>query len=52
MHADGKVITPLFRARPGDKIINKATGEIRDPCAETDASVHIEGTGKAAWGSP
>lgn len=50
MHADGKVITPLFRARPGDKIINKTTGEIRYPRAEPDASVHIEGTGEAAWG--
>lgn len=50
MHADGKVITPLFKAKPGDKIINKTTGEIRYPRAEADASLHIEGTGEAAWG--
>ena len=28
VYADGKVITPLFKARPGTRILNKATGEI------------------------
>jgi hypothetical protein len=50
VHADGKVITPLFRARPGDRIVNKHTGEIRYPRAETDAALHVEGTGEVAWG--
>src|SRR5688500_3556101 len=40
VQADGKVITPLFRARPGDKIVNKQTGEIRYPRAEADAALH------------
>lgn len=50
VHADGKVITPLFRAQPGDKIINKHTGEIRHPRSEADAALHVEGTGEAVWG--
>ena len=29
LHADGKVITPLFRARPGDTRVDPTTGEIR-----------------------
>jgi len=50
LYADGKVITPLFTAKPGDKLINKTTGEITYPRSEPDASLHIEGTGEAAWG--
>jgi hypothetical protein len=50
VHADGKVITPLFRAQPGDKIVNKHTGEIRYPRADADAALHMEGTGEAVWG--
>jgi hypothetical protein len=50
IHADGKVITPLFRARPGDKIINKHTGEIRYPRTDADAALHVEGTGEMVWG--
>lgn len=50
MHADGKVITPLFRAHPGDKIVNKVTGEIRYPRTDADAALHVEGTGEAVWG--
>ncbi len=50
LYADGKVITPLFKAKPGDKVVDKRTGEIHYPRAETDASLHVEGTGEAAWG--
>jgi hypothetical protein len=50
IHADGKVITPLFRARPGDKIVNKHTGEIRYPRTDADAALHVEGTGEMVWG--
>lgn len=50
LYADGKVITPLFKAKPGDKLINKHTGEVRYPRSDPDASLHIEGTGDAAWG--
>ena len=28
LYADGKVVTPLFRAKPGDKRIDKTTGEV------------------------
>jgi hypothetical protein len=28
LYADGKVVTPLFRAKPGDKRIDKRTGEV------------------------
>lgn len=51
IYADGKVITPLFRAQPGDTLIDRRTGEIRRPRAELDASLHIEGTGESAWGT-
>jgi hypothetical protein len=51
MHADGKVITPLFKAQPGERRVNKRTGEIHYPRFEPDASLHIEGTGEAAWGN-
>ncbi len=50
VHADGKVITPLFKGRPGEQIINKKTGEIRYPRSDTDAALHVEGTGEASWG--
>jgi hypothetical protein len=26
LYADGKVVTPLFRAKPGDKRIDRTTG--------------------------
>jgi len=45
------VITPLFRARPGDKKIDKATGEVHYPRAEHDAALHVEGTGEMVWGT-
>jgi len=50
MYADGKVVTPLFKAQPGTKIVNKTTGEVRYPRAEHDAALHWEGTGETAWG--
>ncbi|MGZ4671481.1 MAG: hypothetical protein ACXV8K_02350 [Ilumatobacteraceae bacterium] len=51
LYADGKVITPLFKAKPGDTKINRQTGEIRQLPFEADASLHIEGTGESAWGT-
>jgi len=49
---DGKVITPLYLAKPNTAIINKETGEIlgykkADPTAE----LHIEGGGNPAYGN-
>ena len=46
LYADGKVLAPLFRARPGDTRLNKTTGELRLLRAEPDAGLHFEGTGE------
>ncbi|MCW2748891.1 MAG: hypothetical protein JWR83_1, partial [Aeromicrobium sp.] len=51
IHADGKVVTPLFRAHPGDTKLDKETGELRLVRAEPDAALHFEGTGETAWGT-
>jgi hypothetical protein len=51
LHADGKVLTPLFRAKPGDVRVDCATGEILPARAEPDGGLHFEGTGDAAWGT-
>jgi len=50
LHADGKVVTPLYRAKPGDTHLDTATGELRPLRHEPDARPHIEGDGEAAWG--
>lgn len=50
VYADGKVVTPLFRAHPGDRVVDRTTGEIRPARAEHDAGLHFEGTGATAWG--
>ncbi|MGI8775028.1 MAG: hypothetical protein ACR2KQ_08460 [Actinomycetota bacterium] len=47
LYADGKVITPLFRAQPGDTRVDKATGEIKPRRHEPDAALHFEGNGEA-----
>jgi hypothetical protein len=51
LYADGKVVTPLFRAKPGDKQVDKTTGEIHYPRVESDAGFHVEGTGEMVWGT-
>jgi hypothetical protein len=51
LYGDGKVITPLYRAKPGDVRLDRATGELRPLRAEVDADLHVEGTGEAAWGT-
>ena len=51
LYADGKVLTPLFRAHPGDTKLDKTTGELRPLRAEPDAGLHFEGTGETAWGT-
>ena len=51
LYADGKVITPLFRAHPGDRKLDKTTGELRPVRAEPDGGLHFEGTGETAWGT-
>ncbi|MDP9222263.1 MAG: hypothetical protein M3P18_00115 [Actinomycetota bacterium] len=51
LHADGKVLAPLFKAKPGDVRLDRETGEIRPVRAEADAALHFEGDGGAAWGT-
>jgi hypothetical protein len=46
-----KVVTPLFRAKPGDSRVDKQTGEIASLRHEPDAALHFEGDGEAAWGT-
>lgn len=51
IYGDGKVITPLYRAKPGDQSVDKRTGEIKPKRFEPDAALHFEGTGETAWGT-
>lgn len=50
LYADGKVITPLFRAKPDETKLDKATGELRTPRHEPDGHLHFQGDGEAAFG--
>jgi hypothetical protein len=51
LYADGKVLTPLYRAHPGDTRLDKTTGELKPLRAEPDGALHFEGTGETAWGT-
>ena len=51
VHADGKVVTPLFKAKPDDRRVDRQTGEILPTRFEPDAALHFEGDGNAAWGT-
>ncbi len=51
LYADGKVVAPLYRARPGDTRVDRSTGEVRAVRHEPDARLHFEGDGEAAWGT-
>ena len=51
LHADGKVIAPLFKAKPGDQRLDRSTGELLPTRYEADAAIHFEGDGNAAWGT-
>jgi hypothetical protein len=50
LYADGKVITPLFRAGPDDRKLDKTTGELRVPRHEPDGHLHFQGDGETAFG--
>ena len=50
LYADGKVITPLFKAKPEDRKLNKETGELRIPRHEPDGHPHFQGDGEMAFG--
>ena len=51
LHADGKVVTPLYRAHPGDTRVDKQTGEILAKRYEPDGALHFQGDGETAWGT-
>lgn len=51
LYADGKVVTPLFKARVGETKVDKATGEVKTLRYEPDAGLHFEGTGETAFGT-
>ena len=51
LHADGKVITPLFRARPVETRVDPTTGEIVARRADPDGGLHVEGDSQTAWGT-
>lgn len=51
LYADGKVITPLFKGKPGETRVDKATGEIKRVRHEPDADLHFEGDGELAYGT-
>lgn len=50
VYADGKVVTPLYKAKPGMNRVDKETGEIKPVRYEADADLHMEGTGEMAYG--
>jgi hypothetical protein len=51
LHADGKVVTPLYKGRLGEEWVDKKTGEIKQVRYEPDADLHFEGTGETAYGT-
>jgi hypothetical protein len=51
LHSDGKVVTPLYRAKPSETRVDRHTGEIHILRADADAGLHFEGDGEAAWGT-
>jgi hypothetical protein len=51
LYADGKVIAPLYRAKPDEEVVDPNTGELRARRHERDADLHFEGDGEAAWGT-
>jgi hypothetical protein len=51
LYADGKVVTPLWKAKPGDTRVDKTTGELRPLRYEADAALHVTGSGEPAWGT-
>jgi hypothetical protein len=51
IQADGKVITPLYKAKPGDTRVDRVTGEVLPVRYDPDASSHVQGDGNMVWGS-
>lgn len=51
VYGDGKVVTPLYKAKPGDRKVDRETGEIRTLRADPDAKLHFTGSGEPAYGN-
>ncbi len=51
LYADGKVVTPLYKAKRGQKRVDRRTGEISELRADPDAHLHITGGGEPAYGN-
>jgi len=51
VYGDGKVVTPLYKAKPGQQKVDKATGEVRTLRADPDAKPHVTGGGEPAYGN-
>jgi hypothetical protein len=51
LHADGKVLAPLFSGKAGETKLDRQAGELRGVRHEPDAGLHFEGDGEAAWGT-
>jgi hypothetical protein len=51
LYADGKVVTPLWKAKPGDTRVDTKTGEVRPLRFDADAALHVTGSGEPAWGT-
>jgi len=50
LYADGKVVTPLYKAKPGTLKMDRSTGEVREMRSDPDGHLHITGSGEPAWG--
>jgi hypothetical protein len=51
LQSDGKVITPLYRAKPKTPVVDRDTGELlRYKRSEPDAMLHMTGEGVEAYG--
>ena len=51
LYGDGKVVTPLYKAKPGQRKVDKTTGEVRELRADPDAKPHVTGGGEPAYGN-
>ena len=52
LYADGKVVTPLYKAKPGTMRVDHATGEILGyRRSDPDAKLHVIGSGEMAYGN-
>jgi hypothetical protein len=50
IYADGKVVTPLFKATNSTTRLDKTTGELLPVRREPDAHLHFQGDGEQAFG--